>query len=663
MAASNLIDATFAKELEKTPVTFPASSYPSPAAFSAGQKTSNSIRTDVMELLGMPSLYDLDRLDLEVKTTIDGALQREITRLFENLKTPVFLEAKGLRRERLLSQGDPRNVIYSLLLYERGPQGNLLRVQTDSLEQPLDVNDGIKLELGSTAKLRTLAHYLEPVSELYGDRQISDDVGLPRDPDHPMGSRDFEKAPATQPEELLQLALTGPTGHFFEAFFTGGGLHTFSNFDSKDNGRMISIREATWRSTNLVFIRLMRDLVRFHQARLPYDAQAVLADTENPVRRRLLDEAAEAEEKQILFQAYKNYQGLPPESMIERFLGTQDKSSRHLTIAFLAWNPGPHEYLSKALTAWLKSMGLTAVPEEEVRRLVRAYGNPQLNLKDYGYLLGRHPLGLWCVGELLREPSAPTWTDFWERSQPARRIASSWLYQTRHRRAQDIRLRIRIEQDAFARMTPYWQRLGFPFERLIPSYATAIGNSSDRPAALAELMGIILNDGQRRPVIGLEELRFAQNTPYHTVIKPSPQPAVQVLPPPVARALKTVLAGVVKQGTARRLAEAFSRPDGTPIIAGGKTGSGDNRFKSFGRGGGVLSSRAVNRTATFTFYVGDRYFGVISASVLGKQAEGYRFTSALPVAILKLLAPALNERLASPGASEFCKMAASPWVC
>jgi hypothetical protein len=83
------------------------------------------------------------------------------------------------------------------------------------------------------------------------------------------------------------------------------------------------------------------------------------------------------------------------------------------------------------------------------------------------------------------------------------------------------------------------------------------------------------------------------------------------------------------------------------MTAGGKTGSGDNRFKSFGRGGGVLTSRAVNRTATFAFYIGDRYFGVISASVLGKQADRYTFTSALPVAILKLLAPALNARLVS----------------
>ena len=196
-------------------------------------------------------------------------------------------------------------------------------------------------------------------------------------------------------------------------------------------------------------------------------------------------------------------------------------------------------------------------------------------------------------------------------------------------------------------MTPYWQRLGFPFERLIPSLATAIGNSSDRPAALAELMGLILNGGQRRPTIQLEELRFAAGTPYHTVIRPSAQPATQVLPLPVARALRTVLAEVVKQGTARRLAGAFTGPDGRSMTAGGKTGSGDNRFKSFGRGGGVVSSRAVNRTATFAFYIGDRYFGVVTASVLGKQADSYTFTSALPVAILKLLAPALNERLAS----------------
>lgn len=88
----------------------------------------------------------------------------------------------------------------------------------------------------------------------------------------------------------------------------------------------------------------------------------------------------------------------------------------------------------------------------------------------------------------------------------------------RHCWTQDIRLRTQIEQDAFARMTPYWQQLGFPFERLVSSYATAIGNSSDRPTTLAELMGIIVNDGELRSTIRLEEFRFAPGTPYHTVM-------------------------------------------------------------------------------------------------------------------------------------------------
>ncbi|HEX2522908.1 MAG TPA: transglycosylase domain-containing protein, partial [Terriglobia bacterium] len=167
MGTSGLIDSTFAADLEKTPATFlPESSVRSPIVFSAGQKTSNSIRTDLMELLEVPGLYDLDRLDLEVKSTIDGALQKEVAQLLQNLKSPEFLEAKGLRQERLLSQGDPNKVIYSLLLFESSPQGNLLRVRADSLEQPLDINEGIKLELGSTAKLRTLAHYLELVAVL-----------------------------------------------------------------------------------------------------------------------------------------------------------------------------------------------------------------------------------------------------------------------------------------------------------------------------------------------------------------------------------------------------------------------------------------------------------------------------------------------------------------
>jgi membrane peptidoglycan carboxypeptidase len=251
---------------------------------------------------------------------------------------------------------------------------------------------------------------------------------------------------------------------------------------------------------------------------------------------------------------------------------------------------------------------------------------------------------VWSAGELVRDPTA-SWKDLVERSVEARRAASVWLFKTRNRHAQDVRLRIRIETDAFARMTPYWKRLAFPFERLVPSYATAIGNSSDRPAALAELMGIIVNDGVRLPSLRVTQLHFAAGTPYDTVFAPARDAGEQVMDAAVARTLHGVLANVVQKGTARRVAGAFVSADGTPVIAGGKTGSGDNRFKTFTRHGGVTSSCAVNRTATFVFYIGDRYFGVLTAFVPGRDAANYEFTSSLPLSVLKLAAPAINQRL------------------
>ena len=74
-------------------------------------------------------------------------------------------------------------------------------------------------------------------------------------------------------------------------------------------------------------------------------------------------------------------------------------------------------------------------------------------------------------------------------------------------------------------------------------------------------------------------------------------------------------------------------------------------MEAFGRGGQVLSARVLNRTATFVFYIGNRYHGVLTAFVPGQDAADYRFTSALPVSILKLLSPAINERLANPDPS------------
>jgi membrane peptidoglycan carboxypeptidase len=155
-------------------------------------------------------------------------------------------------------------------------------------------------------------------------------------------------------------------------------------------------------------------------------------------------------------------------------------------------------------------------------------------------------------------------------------------------------------------------------------------------------MGIIANDGRRRSTIDIRRLSFAPNTPYETVLEPSAKADVQVMRTTVARLLRKVLAEVVEKGTARRLNSAFRDVDGSAIPIGGKTGSGDNRFETFSRDGMLRSARAVSRTAGFAFYLADRWFGAITASVSGPQSEGYTFTSSLPLAVLKLLAPTLS---------------------
>jgi membrane peptidoglycan carboxypeptidase len=230
-----------------------------------------------------------------------------------------------------------------------------------------------------------------------------------------------------------------------------------------------------------------------------------------------------------------------------------------------------------------------------------------------------------------------------------RQESYAWLFKTGSKAKQDKRIRILLEEEAFERIHEAWRRLGYPFDRLVPSYATAIGSSADRPEALAELVGILLNDGIWQPAVRVESLHFAKDTPYETILVAEPQPATAVLAPEIARVVRKAMVDVVETGTAVRLRGAFADQDGVPIAIGAKTGTGDHRRKSFGRGGRLIDSQAVSRTATVLFFIGDRLFGNITVYVAGDDAEGFRFTSSLPAQLLKGLAPAIQPLLDAHG--------------
>lgn len=649
-----VIDSSLARRVRATPLAIAVHARPTPARFVVApeRKAPNLIRNEVRRLLGTKDFYELDRLHLNVESTLDVKLQNATTALFDSLADADYVAAHGLMGPHLLESGDPSAVRYTLLLYESTPDGNLLRVHADNLERPLDLNRGVKLELGSTAKLRTLAHYLEVMASLHqGMSDLPEDVlqermATAQDKLTMWAAGTLIDHPGVGLEDFLELAMDREySANPGEWFFTGGGMHQFHNFDKSDNGRKLTVRQATVRSTNLVFIRLMRDLVKYHAARLPYDARTVLTDVRDPLRRQMIEEEADAEARAVVNIAYRDFQGKSEAQIVSRILGP-DPPFRRMAMLYFAWHPGAS---ADSLSRWLATLtGEPAIAADVSPRLKQAFGKPNLTMSDYGYLLDTHPLRLWCAGRLVAQPEMDR-EELMAHSEPARREASAWLLGTRHRSAQDRRLRTRIERDAFARMAPSWRRLGFPFESLVPSYATAIGSSADRPTALADLMGIIVNDGLFRPVRCLERLRFATETPYYTALEAAPDSAQRVMPAEAARVLRGVLAQVVEEGTARRIRGVFAE-NGDTLVVGGKTGSGDNRYLT--RSGRPSSMRHVSRTAAFTFYLGDRYFGVLTASVQGPQALQYGFTSSLPLSVLKLLAPAIEERLAAGHATQ-----------
>jgi hypothetical protein len=285
------------------------------------------------------------------------------------------------------------------------------------------------------------------------------------------------------------------------------------------------------------------------------------------------------------------------------------------------------------------------VSQEQLWDMYTNLSPEKMSLADRGYVAGVHPLEMWLVNYLREHPGA-NWNEVVDASVDVRQEIYGWLFSGSLTK-QDTRIKILIEQDAFQRIWENWRQYGYPFGHLVASLGTAIGASGDRPDALAELMGVILNDGVRQPQISIERLRFAEGTPYETIMKRSPE-GERVMSHEVAEVAKRALKGVVQEGTARRLVGTYKAADGTELTVGGKTGTGDNRYHSFGAGGGVIGTRVVDRTGTFVFFLGDRFFGTVTAYVPGPEAARFSFTSGLAVQLLKMLEPELRPLITAP---------------
>jgi len=619
-------------------------------------------RSRLAALLNRP-LYDLDRLDLAATSTLQSDLQTQATDYLKRLADPAFAAQLGLLGPRLLTPASTAQVRYSFNLYEMTADGARVRVQTDSTDQPFDINEGSKLELGSTAKLRVLTTYLQIISELH-DRYAGQTPAalkkIPVDEQDRLSRWALDYlAKNTDPSlpKMLSAALDRQySASPGERFFTGGGLHRFHNFRAEDNGRNPTLRESLRESINLPFIRLMRDLVRYSTYQAPGNSAALLKDDSDPRRQEYLAQFADREGTTYLLRFWKKYRNKDTQARLDTFL-----DSLHPTAIRLA---AVHRYLlpqasqasfNRFVRAHLTPSGTaTTLSDERLAKLYTDYGPGAYDLPDQGYIAKVHPLDLWLLGYLLNHPDA-TFAQAVAASEHERQEVYGWLFKSRHKSARDSRIRTMLEVEAFLDIHERWKKVGYPFDHLVPSLATAIGSSGDRPAALAELVGIILNDGVREPTLRIDSLHFAAGTPYETHLINNPDKAKRVMPSEVATALREALSQVVDAGTAKRVSGSFKLSDGTPLIMGGKTGTGDNRIEAIGAGGRVLSSKSINRTATFVFYIGEHHFGTLTAFVPGSSAQNFTFTSALPVQVLKGMAPLLTPYL-QPGEQTLCQV-------
>ena len=647
--SSELRDAALSVKLNFRQFSLNPAATPIPS-----NKGVNLARTRLINLLGI-SLYQLDRMDLSVRTTLHGDLQESISHHLRQLRDPAIAKANGLVGEYLLQEGQAANLRYSFTLFEKTPNSNQVRVQTDNTDQPFDINEGSKLELGSTAKLRVLATYLEIIAEIWHRHQSQSpeaqrqSLSSASDVLSQWTLEQILNNPELTLTELLHNALQRKySANPNERFFTGGGTHTFGNFKKEDNQKQPTALESLQQSINLPFVRMLRDIVQYTNAQSIVNQKEILGNDSDPRRLELLNRFIDRESQVFLSRFWTKYRGKSAEDRLEIFLSGLQLTPGKLAVI--------HRYLFPdsdlaTFEAFLRQeLPNYAWGQKEISQLYGQYHRDKHNLQDQGYLARVHPLELWLLGYLLdQEKNAsgvlPSLHQTLEDSATERREIYDWLLKSKAKNKRDNRIRIALEVEAFSDILRRWKKHGYPFDHLVPSLATALGSSGDRPAALTELMGIIQNKGQRLPVYRIEKLEFATDTPYEARLSIKPQDAQQVMDPEVAETLRYALSTVVQNGTGRRIKDIFKETDHSEMMIGGKTGTGDNRLVMIGPGGQRMKTRALSRTATFVFFLGDRHFGTLTAFVPGDKASNYSFTSALPVQVLKSMAPLIQPYL------------------
>ncbi len=709
-------------------------------------------RTKLMEVLGLSSLHDLNKYDISAHSTLDGPVTDAIERYLISLNDPETAKAYGMVGPRLLREDQARDVIYFLSLYETLPDGtNVLRVQADNYNGALNLNEDSKLELGSTAKVRVLASYLETVSTAYDrfsalsleERQkirtkLSPDPS--KNPVDPLTVwvLDYLDDPLTEKSQdaILEAVMNRPfSASPGERFFTGGGVHAFSNFDRKTGGFM-NVWDATERSVNLVFIRMLRDVRDYVTYQIDNVDPAIFDSMDHPQRKAYLERFVDQDGAGFLRKFWQEQKEKTPYELAVLLAEKTYRTPAHLAIVYRAVFP---DATLAQMDAFIHAQCKNCRPDTSFAQEYEQYAPGKFNLGDQAYVTGLHPLELGLVlarnfknsiptpmdtasflaAQTRRTPDhlalvfrtvfpeksyqdmeqfirghcgycspqanfheyydlyAPGWQaakssilsadahlrdvmkegyggklktiiagDDFESMRGALEIATheSYRWLEKSLSKQNVRLRTVLEPEAFEYIHDHdWAETGYPFAKLVPSLATAIGVSGDTPQAFAELMQILQRGGMRYPSYSFDGISFGQGTHYAFNAVADKGQGTRVMPAKVAdlvlRAMRNVVEG--KNGTAKRAFGSAVLSDGRVLTIAGKTGTGDNK-----RG-----DRTESRVAAFMAGIGldrpDRFVVTMIAFVPGQEADAYDFTSGLSAQIVRNAMPFLRPVLDS----------------
>ena len=233
-----------------------------------------------------------------------------------------------------------------------------------------------------------------------------------------------------------------------EAFFTAGGRHTFANFESSENGQIMTVREGFERSVNLVFIRLMRDIEGYYKYRVPGASPTVLTNPDDPARGRFLKRFADEEGSLFLSRFYDEYRGQSDAQALETVVRSIHPTPLRVAVIYRSVRP---EAGIDVFSAFLRShVPADMLHSQDLAGLYAKYGPEKFNLSDRGYLAHVHPLELWMLHFREGHPHA-TLDEILAHSAGQRQEVYSWLFRTSRRQAQDRRTAFYSNRTPFTR--------------------------------------------------------------------------------------------------------------------------------------------------------------------------------------------------------------------